>query len=140
MSVSVLTEVTVVVLLEELLDLTGETDSHRIVLIDLSQHGIEYRVVLVRGVGGADAELLGREEKVVVILVCKGLSVSCALGGVIPYAVNVLLGGVGADGDIIAVCILLYHLGDEACGTDEHGIYYLTQQLLVTRICVVVPE
>ena len=140
MSVSVFTEVTVVVLLEELLDLTGESDSDRIVLIYLLKNGIEYCVILVRGIVGADAEITSREQEIVVILICEGLSIARALTCIVPHSVNVLLGRVGADSDVVAVSILLYHLSDKASRRNEHGVYHLAKKLLVTGVRVVVPE
>ena len=92
MSVCIFSKITVVVLLEELLDLTGESHSDRIVFVYLSEYRVKNCIVLVRYVVGVDAESRSREKKVVVVLVCEGLSIACALTGKVPYTVYVLLG------------------------------------------------
>ena len=79
MSVSIFTKVTVVVLLEELLYLTGISDSDGIILVDLSKNGLKNCIILVRHVRGADAKLLRRKKKIVVVLICEGLCVSGTL-------------------------------------------------------------
>ena len=139
-SVSVFSKVTVVVLLKELLDLTGISDSNRIVLVDLSKNCLKNCIILVRHIRRADTKLLSRKKKVVVVLICKGLCVSGTLRGVVPNTVDVLLGRIGADRDVIAIGIFLYHLGNEARGGNKNGIYNLSQNVYVTGIRIIFPK
>ena len=72
MSVSVLTDLAVILFLAEFLNLTGITDENSIVLVDLSLYLGKKCVILY-------TENFSRLEKMEIVEICKGLRIGCTL-------------------------------------------------------------